>query len=346
MNRPKSEKKQMFLLSSMDPNVKRLGILLLIIFLLASIFKPATFFRGANFQSIGIQLSEYGLMALGCGIAMISGGIDLSCVYVANLCGISAALFMQRFAPSITGIPEAFVMILGCMLALAVGLLCGAFNGFLISCVKIPAMLATLGTYQLYLGIAIILSKGSTVSGAFKAFGCLGGGMMLGVIPIPFVVFLLMAAVFGFVMKKTKLGIHITFVGTNVQAALFSGIRIKSVIIKTYMLSGLASAVAGLISLSRLNSAKADFGSSYTMQCILIVVLGGVNPNGGFGTISGIAIAVVILQTLSSVLNMFPDISNFYRDLIWGVSLIAVLICNYYINNAQRLKKGRRFQPN
>lgn len=333
------EKKQIFLLSSIDPNVKRLGILLFIIFISASILKPSTFLRGANFQSIGIQLSEYGLMALGCGIAMISGGIDLSSVYVANLCGISAALLMQNFAPSISGMPQTLVIVLGCLLALAIGLLCGAFNGFLIACVKIPAMLATLGTYQLYLGIAIILSKGSTVAGASKTFGFLGGGKILGVIPVPFVIFLLMVAAFGFVMKKTKLGTDITFVGTNVRTALFSGIRIKSVIIKTYMLSGLASAIAGLISLSRLNSAKADFGSSYTMQCILIVVLGGVNPNGGFGNISGIAIAVIILQTLSSVLNMFPNISNFYRDLIWGVSLIVVLIFNYYINNAQRMKK-------
>lgn len=324
--------------SGIDPNTKRLGILLVIIFIAASMLKPGTFLRVANFQSIGVQLSEYGLMALGGGIAMISGGIDISSVYMANLCGISAALCMQHFTQA-AGSASAGAVLAGCMLALIIGLLCGAFNGFLIAFVRIPAMLATLGTYQLYLGIAIILSKGSTVQGVAKSFSFLGSGRLFQVLPVPFVIFLLMAVFLSFIMKKTKLGTDITCVGTNEKAALFSGIKVKNVLVKTYMLSGLASAIAGLISLSRLNSAKADFGSSYTMQCILIVVLGGVNPNGGFGNVSGIAIAVVILQTLSSLLNMFPNISNFYRDLIWGVALIAVLIFNHYVNQTRSGRK-------
>ena len=107
------------------------------------------------------------------------------------------------------------------------------------------------------------------------------------------------------------------------------------------MLSGLVSAVAGLLSLARINSAKADFGSSYTMQCILIAVLGGVNPNGGFGTIPGIAIAVVILQMMSSYLNMFPSISNYYRDLIWGMALIGVLIINFVLDRRRTQKLSK-----
>ncbi|MEG1166341.1 MAG: ABC transporter permease, partial [Oscillospiraceae bacterium] len=84
-----------------------------------------------------------------------------------------------------------------------------------------------------------------------------------------------------------------------------------------------------------------DFGVSYTMQTILIVVLGGVNPDGGFGSIPGVAIAVVILQMISSYLNMFPNISNFYRDLIWGAALIAVLIINFVINKSKTKKLSK-----
>ena len=141
-------------------------------------------------------------------------------------------------------------------------------------------------------------------------------------------VFILMIVVLSFIMGKTKFGKRVHLVGTNEKASNFAGINNVSVLIRAYMLSGIVSAVAGLLSLSRINSAKADFGSSYTMQTILISVLGGINPDGGFGSIPGVAIAVLILQMLSSYLNMFPSISNYYRDLIWGVALIAVLIMN------------------
>lgn len=276
-------------------------------------------------------LTEYGLMAVGCGITMISGGIDLSTVYIANLCGILAGLTMNESSSSI---------VLAIIVALVVGALCGIFNGFLVSVLKIPAMLATLGTYQLYMGIAVVASKGSTVSGvtSFSSFAY----MTVAGIPMPFIVFVLMIVVISFIMGKTKFGKRVHLVGTNEKASKFAGINTVSVLIRTYMLSGIVSAVAGLLSLSRINSAKADFGSSYTMQTILISVLGGINPDGGFGSIPGVAIAVLILQMLSSYLNMFPNISNYYRDLIWGVALIAVLIMNFTIEKRRMAKLSQK----
>ena len=271
-------------------------------------------------------------MSVGVGIAMISGGIDLSTVYVANLCGILAGMTMKSTGGGI---------IAAVAVALVVGILCGAFNGFLVSVLKIPAMLATLGTYQLYMGIAIVCSKGSTVSGIPREFSSFSQMMILG-IPLPFIIFILMIIIIAFIMSKTKFGKRVYLVGTNEKAAKFAGINTKSVLIRAYILSGLVSAVAGLLSLSRISSAKADFGSSYTMQTILIAVLGGVNPNGGFGSIPGIAIAVLILQMLSSYLNMFPSISNFYRDMIWGVALIAVLIMNYVIDKRRMAKLSQK----
>ena len=259
-----------------DDNIFRLIIILVVFLLIAGITKGNSFLKVSIFQTMGRQMAEYGLMAVGCGICMISGGIDLSCVYVANLCGISAALLMQKNENAI--LPAI-------LLAIVIGAACGAFNGFLISYLRIPPMLATLGSYQLFQGISVVISNGSTVSGAPE--------------------------------KYTDFGI------------------------KTYMISGIVSGCAGLLSLARINSAKADFGTSYTMQCILIAVLGGVNPNGGFGTIPGIAIAVLILQVLSSYLNTFPDVSNYYRDCIWGIALIGVLILNHVINKKKSDKLAK-----
>lgn len=314
-----------------DGNILRLLAIFVIILAVSGITKGTSFLNVGNLQSMAKTLTEYGLMAVGCGITMISGGIDLSTVYIANLCGILAGLTMNESSSSI---------VLAIIVALVVGALCGIFNGFLVSVLKIPAMLATLGTYQLFMGIAVVASKGSTVSGvtSFSSFAY----MTVAGIPMPFIVFVLMIVVISFIMGKTKFGKRVHLVGTNEKASKFAGINTVSVLIRAYMLSGIVSAVAGLLSLSRINSAKADFGSSYTMQTILISVLGGINPDGGFGSIPGVAIAVLILQMLSSYLNMFPNISNYYRDLIWGVALIAVLIMNFTIEKRRMAKLSQK----
>ncbi len=314
-----------------DGNILRLLAIFVIILAVSGITKGTSFLNVGNLQSMAKTLTEYGLMAVGCGITMISGGIDLSTVYIANLCGILAGLTMNESSSSI---------VLAIIVALVVGALCGIFNGFLVSVLNIPAMLATLGTYQLYMGLAVVASKGSTVSGvtSFSSFAY----MTVAGIPMPFIVFVLMIVVISFIMGKTKFGKRVHLVGTNEKASKFAGINTVSVLIRAYMLSGIVSAVAGLLSLSRINSAKADFGSSYTMQTILISVLGGINPDGGFGSIPGVAIAVLILQMLSSYLNMFPNISNYYRDLIWGVALIAVLIMNFTIEKRRMAKLSQK----
>lgn len=314
-----------------DGNILRLLAIFVIILAVSGITKGTSFLNVGNLQSMAKTLTEYGLMAVGCGITMISGGIDLSTVYIANLCGILAGLTMNESSSSI---------VLAIIVALVVGALCGIFNGFLVSVLKIPAMLATLGTYQLYMGLAVVASKGSTVSGvtSFSSFAY----MTVAGIPMPFIVFVLMIVVISFIMGKTKFGKRVHLVGTNEKASKFAGINTVSVLIRAYMLSGIVSPVAGLLSLSRINSAKADFGSSYTMQTILISVLGGINPDGGFGSIPGVAIAVLILQMLSSYLNMFPNISNYYRDLIWGVALIAVLIMNFTIEKRRMAKLSQK----
>ena len=313
-----------------DENSKRLIIILVALIFVTGITKSTSFLNVGNVQSIGKQLTEYGLMSLGMGVCMLSGGIDLSTVYIANLCGISAGLIMQNNNMGITGV------IIACCVALVVGALCGIFNGFLVSFLNIPPMLATLGSYELYMGLSIVLSKGSTVSvnGRFKILSA----MTIFGIPLPFVLFIVCTIFLTWLLSKTTFGKMVYLVGTNSKAAKFAGINVNKSRLYCYMISGILSAIAGLLSLSRLNSAKADFGISYTMLTILVAVLGGINPDGGFGNIPGIAFAVIILQTLSSYLNQFPTISNYYRDMIWGVALLAVLVFNIYISKRSAKK--------
>lgn len=313
-----------------DENVRRLIIILAVLLVVTVVTKSTAFVNLNNFQSIGKQLTEYGLMSLGMGICMISGGIDLSTVYVANLSGICAGLVFQSAVPGNTA--------LGCLVALAVGAACGFFNGVLISYFHIPPMLATLGSYELFMGISVVLSGGSTVSvnGEIEMLSSLA---ILN-IPLPFLIFIGATIILGLIMSGTKFGEEVYLTGTSEKAARFAGIHVKATVIKCYLVSGILSGLAGLISLSRLNSAKADFGTSYTMQTILVAVLGGINPDGGAGKIPGIAFSVIILQILSSYLNQFPAISNYYRDLIWGAALLLVLVFNVEIS--RRTKKRRK----
>jgi simple sugar transport system permease protein len=333
--------KERSILKKIDGNLIRLLLTLFVIVIVASSVKPDNFPTSANIQSIMKQLVEYGLLSLGVGVAMISGGIDLSTVYIANLSGIVSATFMKAMIlPGISPAQETTYILISVMIAFAVGIGCGFFNGLLIAQFNIPPMLATLGTFQLYMGIGVVVSKGTTISRLPTSFSNIGNMQLFGLIPVAFVIFILVAIVLTWLMSKTKFGIRTYLVGTNPKAAEYAGINRKMILIKVYIISGILSSIAGLISLARINSAKADFGSSYTMTSILIAVLGGINPDGGSGSVSGIAVSVIILQVLSSFLNMFPNISNYYRDLIWGVALIGVLVLNHYLNK----KKSRKMR--
>ncbi len=314
-----------------DTHITRLLIILAAIFLFFAVVKTGSFLNLRTWQSMAIQFPEFGLLALGVMLTMMTSGIDLSLVGIANMTSIGAAVLMLSLAP-----PDAtggqVVMAIGAaiLFALVAGALAGAFNGFLVATVKIPPILVTLGTLELFTGIAVIITGGKPVSGLPPAYGEVFAGKLFGVVPVPLVVFIGAAIIVGLFMGKTAFGKKILMLGTNETAARLSGLNTTGLLIRTYVFSGLLGALGGLVMLANYNSAKADYGSTYTLLTILIVVLGGVNPNGGSGRLFGVVLAVVILQILSSGLNMFPDISNFYRPLIWGGVLLAVMTANYF----------------
>ncbi|MDR0689265.1 MAG: ABC transporter permease [Spirochaetaceae bacterium] len=315
-----------------DKNVVRLFFVFAGVFILMGFLKPALFLQKGNFISMATQFPEYGIMAIGVSLTMISGGIDLAVVGTANLSAIFAAKYLIAMAPR--GAPVetvAFSIVIAVLLALVVGIAAGAFNGFLIARLRIPAILATLGTQQLFTGFAIVMTEGRPLSRLPILYSQIGNTELFGLLPVPFILYVLAAVAIGAVLGRTSFGLKLYLVGTNPRAAIYAGLENTRILMGTYMLSGLLSSIAGLIMMARANSAKADYGATYTLQCVLIAVLGGVDPNGGFGTIRGVTLAVFILQFLSSGLNMFEHISNFYRDVIWGGVLILALIFNWII---------------
>lgn len=321
-----------------DNNTIKLLFVLFALFVIMCILQPKLFLTVDNFVSMANQFPEFGLMALGVMLAIVAGGINLSLVGIANLSAISVAALLIKTCPAGVSDGKITLMIILCaLIGVIVGALCGAFNGVLIGKLNIPPMLATLGSQKLFAGIAMIFTRGSTISGFPFAYTEAGTYAFFGVIPVPLIIFVLAVIVVGYMMSGSTFGTRLYLLGTNAKASRFAGQDNLGVIVTAHTTGGILAAFAGLIMMARMNSARSDFGSSYTMQAVLVAVLGGVNPSGGFGTVSGVVIAVLILQFFSSGLNMFPDLSAYIKTFAWGVTLIVVMIINYYSNK----KRGR-----
>ena len=317
-------------LATRDDNLNRLILISLAIFVLMTILNPGRFATMRNVRSMSYSFPELGLLALGLTLCMITGGIDLSVVGVANLTAILAAKVMAA-----AGMVRLY-MASAIVLSLTVGVVAGLINGYLIATFKIHPVLVTLGTWQVFSGIAIVITEGRAVPGFPQQFLFLGNGTLLG-FPMPLYVFIVFAIVVAIVLTKTQFGVSVYLIGTNITAARFAGVKVPSVLMRTYMSSAVLASVAGLIMIARTNQARADYGESYILQAVLVNLLAGVNWAGGFGRVIGVAIAVVTLQFLSSGFNMLR-FNNFARDFTWGVFLIAVMVFNHLMNE----RKARR----
>lgn len=306
-----------------DPTLSILVIAFLFIILLLFVFFPGRVLTANNFESMAFQLPELGILSLAIMITMLSGGINLSIIATANMAGIVSAFIMTRMiTESMTGSPIPIIL-LAILAGWLVSLLIGIFNGVLIAYIGVSPILATLGTMTLVGGISILVTKGYVVSGFPEEYQYLGNGIFLG-IPIPFLIFLGLAILVSILLRRTPFGIANYLIGSNETATRFSGINVNRTLVITYALSGLLCGIASTIMISRFNSAKAGYASSYLLITILISVLGGVDPYGGFGKISGLVLALFILQLVSSTFN-FLGLSSHLTIAIWGLLLLITI---------------------
>jgi simple sugar transport system permease protein len=301
----------------------RLAVIAVAIFALMSVLSPDRFLSLQNMTSMAFQFPEFAILALAMTVTMLTGGIDLSVVGIANMTAIIAAMIMTRLTGAGDGTA---VMLIALVASLALGMFAGLFNGLLVATLGLPPILATLGSGLIFTGIAIALTGGSAVMGLPPAMAWIGNSTILG-IPTPLILFALLAVALSLLLTRTAFGLKVQMYGANPLAARFAAIDITGMLIRVYVLSGALAAIAGMVVMSRANSAKADYGSSYLLLAVLIAVLGGVNPYGGYGRIIGVVLAVLAMQFLSSGLNMI-GVSNFARELIWGALLIFVMIVN------------------
>ncbi|MEH6719581.1 MAG: ABC transporter permease [Aurantimonas endophytica] len=290
----------------------------------ALILVGSSFVSLFNLQSMGAQVPELGLLSLGVMLAMISGngGIDLSGIALANLSGVMAVLLV----PLVTT-PEAAPLLYTlsfAAIALATGVVGGALNGLLIGYAGLTPIIATLGTQLLFTGVAVGLTGGSARTLGFILPMDDFGNMPFAGVPLPFALFITVALAIAILLRFSSFGKRLFLLGSNPTAAFFAGIPVRRMLFTTYLLAGVMASIAGFIIAARTSSVKWDYGTSYVLVAILVVVMAGVRPAGGYGRVVCVVLSAIALQMLSTLFN-FMNISNFFRDCAWGVLLLLFL---------------------
>ena len=324
-------------------NKKTLVLFIITIFVigLMSMLRSETFFSIINFQSMSVQIPEFGLLAIAISLSLLTGGIDLSVVAIANLTGIATAWLLTNFiTPEMSGVNISLVIILIIIMALLLSTFLGFINGILITRVGITPILATLGTMGLFGGLGVIITKGVGITGLPEKFLYLGTAI-IGKVPIQLYIFAVVVLLVGLVLNRTLFGFNVFMIGANPIAASFSGININNVLVRVYMMSGFLAGISGLLIISKANSARSGYGASFLLPAVLVAVMGGIDARGGFGNITGVVLSLVLLQSLQSGFNIL-GFSSFFKNIILGAMLLLVMVINYVgARTAERLELRR-----
>lgn len=301
-----------------------LAILVVVISSISSEFR-----QPGNFLNLLRQASFNGLIAFGMTCVILSGGIDLSVGSTFALSAIVCAEMIGHGVPVIVAVP----------VALLVGVALGLISGLLVTKGRLQPFIATLITMTAYRGLAMILTDGKPISrlaessGDSLLFKALGKGNVVCdflpaiKIPIPILILLASFGIFYFLLKHTTFGRRLYATGSNAKCAALSGVNIDRVKMSVYGISGFLSALAGLIMISRVDSAQPIMGSGYELDAIAAVALGGTSMNGGRGRITGTIAGVLIIAVLNNGLNIL-GVTSYYQNVIKAVVILVAVLAD------------------
>jgi ribose transport system permease protein len=270
------------------------------------------------------QISINLCLSIGMTLVILSGGIDLSVGSVLALAGaVAAALLKNGITLPVFGVVLQFTLCGTILAGLLVGLALGWFNGLVISRLRLPPFVATLGTLSIARGLTQLWTKGFPITGLGPQFGFIGTGYLLG-IPMPVWISAAFVALFTIVTRKTRFGRYLYAVGGNERAALLTGLNIRQIKIAVYALAGALSGVAGLLLTARLDSATPSAGFGYELDSIAAVVIGGTSLSGGRGSILGTVLGCLIIGVLNNGLVLL-EVSPFWQQVIKGFVILAAV---------------------
>lgn len=311
-------------------------VLLLGLVALGATLHPKTFLTSGNIANLTSAVMEVAIMALPMTLIIISGEIDLS---VESMLGLSVAVLGALYAAGVgveTGIP----------VVLAMGAAGGLFNGLLVARAGLPSLVVTLGTLALFRGLALVVLGERGIS-KFPDWFTTFGFSTIGESPIPYplVVFAILAVVLAVVLHATWIGRQIFAIGKNTAAARYAGVRVRRAKIGLFVLMGIVAALAGVIITARFASARADIGTGLTLTVVTMALLGGVNINGGRGTIPGVVIAVFVLAVLGNVLRL-AKVSAEWQSIAVGLLLVVSVVIPQLAHQVSGLiDRSRRRRP-
>ncbi|MDI3548514.1 MAG: ribose transport system permease protein [Halanaerobiales bacterium] len=298
------------------------GIGLVLLSIILSFASPY-FLESRNLINLARQISLYAIIASGMTFVILTGGIDLSVGSIVAVTGTFIAGFIK------SGMPILVAVILG----FGIGLLFGLFNGFIIANTRIPAIIVTLASMSMGRGTALLYSNGYPISGLPNSFKVLGRGY-LGPFPIAVYIMVVIFILTYIVLNKTKFGRHVYALGGNEETVRLSGINVRALKMKVYVISGLMSAISGLILASRLGSGQPLSGDGWELDVIAAVVVGGTDIAGGRGTIIGTIIGAFIIGVLNNGLNLL-NVSPYLQLVVKGLVIIGAVFVRAGVNKAK-----------
>lgn len=272
------------------------------------------FIGTSNLLGVSRQVAVYGIAAVGMTFVVLIGGIDLSIGTVITFINVICAYMMVNMGMN---------MWTAILLSLIASAAIGAFNGFMVSTIGMPALIATFASQIIFKGLAFLLSGGRPISGIPEAFDMFGR-WNIGPIPVPAIIMVVCLVIGSFILNKTYFGRYFYAIGGNEEAAKLSGIRVGRMKYLIYALSGLFAGIAGIVMLSRSGSAQNTAGEGYEFDVLTCVVLGGVSVNGGVGKISGVLAGVLITGCLKNGMILL-NVSEYMQWVIKGIVLAVAV---------------------
>lgn len=308
-----------------------LGFLLILV----AIFSLASprFLTSANLGSMAFQVPVLGLLTLAMMVPILSGGLNLAIINTANISGLTLAWTLITF-----GGPEAGfeIFMLGSAAAIAAGALAGLIMGLVIAYTGAHPILVSLAMMIFLRGLGEFLTRGGDISGFPDYMYMIGHGSVFQ-IPVPLLIFIAVAIAWHVLLRRTRHGFSVYMIGSNIQAAEYSGIHTKRSLTMLYTLSGVLCAIAGILMAARFNSVRVGHGEALLLVTVLACFLGGIDPFGGFGRILPVVLALLILQILSSGLNLLGA-NQHLATAVWGLFLIGVMTLRWFITKVAQRK--------
>ena len=281
---------------------------------MANSFASPYFLNAWNLSDATFNFTEKAMIAFAMALLIISGEIDLSVASMIALASTAMGAAVQA------GFGTPVLILVG----LGTGVVCGAFNGILVTRMGLPSIVVTIGTMSLFRGISYIVLGDQAYRGYPSDFTFFGQGYIWWVISFEFVLFLIIAIIYGIILHKTNFGRAIFAIGNNPTGALFSGIRVQRVKFILFLLTGFMSGIAAICLTSRLGSTRPSIAFGWELEIITMVVLGGVNILGGSGSIPGVVIAAFVMGLVTFGLGLL-NVPGIVMSIVIGTLLIGVI---------------------